>query len=247
MNAPQVATGWLLSEAQFNDMSSRPYDPFWLDRLGLSPYDKMNLLNGFNSKLKIEDLIRGEVFMAGDVLQAELKVRVMAGSNETRTVTMTAEVGRPISYLRIKHTSLIPTQFFNTGPYGQPILRVQAPRQPSGYRDIKCTGLGKIIQAWMEEDPLLIVAGPPSGYKSFRVSRNGTELGSLWDMRQIWHLWRQEKDAWAAHRGQICRRRRVTKSEKDNGYRYVRGRLTRTTTDGGGIVLEPPAGAYQSF
>lgn len=93
----------------------------------------------------------------------------------------------------------------------------------------------------MEEDPL--IKEGPSDYKSFYICRNGVNLGTLWTMRQKWHLWREEKDAWAALRGQKGRHRRVTKAEKEDGYSYVRGRLTRTTNDGDVMEEEEAAAA----
>lgn len=97
---------------------------------------------------------------------------------------------------------------------------------------MNCTGLGKIVQAWMQEDPLVV--GGTSSYRNFYISRNYTNLGSLWTVRQKWHLWREEKDAWAAHRGEIGRHKRVTKAEKNEGYSYVKGKLTRTRNMGDG-------------
>jgi hypothetical protein len=64
----------------------------WFDRLGLSLDDKTALLNELSSKLKMEELVRGDAIMAGDVLQAEVKVKRAAGSSEVMTVTKTAEV-----------------------------------------------------------------------------------------------------------------------------------------------------------
>ena len=87
------------------------------------------------------------------------------------------------------------------------------------------------MQAWMQEDPLVVEGS--SNYKNFYISRNYTDLGSLWTVRQKWHLWREEKDAWAAHRGQTGRHKRVTKAEKNEGYSYVKGRLTRITRNVG--------------
>ena len=115
-------------------------------------------------------------------------------------------------------------------PGKQPIIRIQAPSQPLGFRDVAFTGLGNIIQAWREEDPLILTGS--SGYAGFYVSRNGIELGSLWNIRQKWQLWREEQDAWAAQMGHPRRQRRASKTEKNNGYSYVKGRLTQTTNDG---------------
>lgn len=82
----------------------------------------------------------------------------------------------------------------------------------------------------MQEDPLVVEGS--SNYKNFYISRNYTDLGSLWHVRQKWHLWREEKDAWATHRGQTSRHKRVTKAEKNDGYSYVKGKLTRTRNVG---------------
>ena len=97
----------------------------------------------------------------------------------------------------------------------------------------------------MQEDPLIVEGS--SNYSGWYVSRNGTDLGSLWTVRQKWHLWREEKEAWAAYRGQTGRHKRVSRAEKKDGYSYVKGRLTRTNTRtrtnkvGDDAVQSPPA------
>ena len=89
---PQVTRGRLLSEAEFDELSSRPYDPSWFDALRLGPQDHMTLLNGFTSKIKIDELIRGGALAAGDIFRADVEVKIAADSDETKYMTMEAEV-----------------------------------------------------------------------------------------------------------------------------------------------------------
>lgn len=89
---PLIGNTRLLSEEQFVNLAKRPYNPFWLDQVGFSETDQTTLLLGFNSKIKIDELIRGGALIAGDIFRANVAVRIAANSTVTRTVTMEAEV-----------------------------------------------------------------------------------------------------------------------------------------------------------
>lgn len=56
---------------------------------------------------------------------------------------------------------------------------------------------------------------PKGGWKGITVRRNGVKLGSLRLIRQIYHLWEEEREAWAERSGeQGLLRSRRRKPEK---------------------------------
>lgn len=52
----------------------------------------MALLNGFTSKIKIDELIRGGALAAGDIFRADVAVKIEEDSDVTKYMTMEAEV-----------------------------------------------------------------------------------------------------------------------------------------------------------
>lgn len=60
--------------------------------LGLSSSDETTLLEGFTSKIKIDELIRGGAIISGDVFRANVVTRMAGYTIETKTVAMQAEV-----------------------------------------------------------------------------------------------------------------------------------------------------------
>lgn len=220
----QLAIG-LIPEADFARAFSQPYDIMWIENHGLDasqlqfPQSSAKFPKLFlDGVLQVNDRFEliGDQITAMDDLGSEA---VVSGLNVVNQRMLTK--AQVVSVSKSSHW--------------YPDLRITFQGMPAESSiTLSCKGPMDMYTAMTQKDPRLSGSFGASVWTRFMVWRNGVSLGTLADVRAIWHLWILQIDEWAIRNSQARRSRRVRATE---GIRWSKGAYYAPGPDGTMVPL----------
>ncbi|KAL8721784.1 MAG: hypothetical protein Q9181_007632 [Wetmoreana brouardii] len=196
-----AATGpFGLPIAVIKQLIHKPYDALWVLKYNVDS----ETLNKDRSQHNFEAMYNNGALRLGDELYQVGTYTLEGNTFQLEKVAKIIGESRDNGTQGYKRPSLIVT---SGGIYGVDI--------PA------CHGIRDIQQAFnqvmpKEENPHQIW----STFRKLHVRRGTAELGTLYDVRQAWHTWRNEMDAWASSQGIKYRFRRSSKVPGGSPFGY---------------------------
>lgn len=210
----------ILTDHQFEILAQQPYDPLWIENLAL---DRVKLAIP-PSPLKIQKLfmdnilVVGDKFILGDVdegIKQDLR-------NEAEVSDSFWNSFAKSSILTIEKVTVV-----SRGTDWCPDIRIKT--ESSGYKIVnRVKGTQELILALEAEDNRLRF-GKSGAWKNLTVFRNGINLGTLAKIREDYHFWMNEMDAWAIRTGS---RRRNRRAPRGSNLKWQDGDFYEVLADG---------------
>ena len=210
----------ILNDNQFEILAQQPYDPLWIENLAL---DRVKLAIP-PSPLKIQKLFMdnilmiGDKFVLGDVdegIKQDLR-------NEAEVSDYFWNSSAKSSILMIEKVTDV-----SRGTDWCPDIRIKT--ESSGYKTVsRVKGTQELVLALEAEDNRLRF-GKSKAWKNLCVIRNGINLGTLAKVREDYHFWMNEVDAWAVRTGP---RRRNRRAPRGSNLKWQDGDFYEVLADG---------------
>jgi hypothetical protein len=171
----------LLSKAHFARLAATTYDPLWIENNNVNPA----VMNGFTSRIKLEEMFGRGVFEPEDVFQ------IVEPSGAIYTAKEAFVSSPTLFQARTVDTNSNKVHSFPAARNAFPDFRVHTLATRRDHFMPACNGIGPLYMA---------MAAPGTSrrpnYSTFQVSRNGQVLGNLSDLRQALHVYLAEKQNW---------------------------------------------------
>ena len=201
--------------------SIKDYDPLWVQHNNVDPAAVENL----QSNMKFDTLFTKGVIKMGDILTFQVLSKINGQDIKTEAHL---EVGRrsPLA----GHSSCSPSQVTGSSKSPSrltvfPDLSVTLLSDPSRQYPItkSCQGTKAMIGHLQDTCNIIVLK---STWHDIQVFRGQQALGSLWWVKQAFHLWRDRKDQEAQETGQFFRIRRAQqKNGASDGVVHHNGRF----------------------
>ncbi|KAL8751456.1 MAG: hypothetical protein Q9184_006068 [Pyrenodesmia sp. 2 TL-2023] len=187
-----------LPHVVYTAWNAAPYDHRWMENAEIT--DK-GILNAFTSKLKMDQLLSKGALSIGFELYIETKVTGKASAVEKMARVVGFESGTAYN---TKSQKEYKKRLPDLELFVDSIKKSEFKR---------CDGPKDLLKTLNDLEPKPMPSkgkNPDLGaWKGLQVRhKNGTELGSLYDVRQTYHRWEIEMDAWSAVTGIHTRNRR---------------------------------------